>query len=210
MRYIALMPLLLGTAIAAPYELISKRELKDREWGHSKKTGCPAHLEAGEFEYPHYITHISAKEPDKAFGPTQHGVFTPNDISTVFSFDIPASRVDANYTLEFLFPLRYQLTTSSFSYSGGGSFFFTGYQAGSCPGPETTYNNQPQLGPYPPFPPIHMEPGYAYTIDVGPCFVASGTCVAGVTSTNDTHFSYFQDYDDCPIGIYTAYNYGLP
>ncbi len=30
------------------------------------------------------------------------------------------------------------------------------------------------------------------------------------TSTNDTYFTYFQDYDDCPIGIYTAYSYGLP
>src|SRR3954463_10750495 len=60
-----------------------------------------------------------------------------------------------------------------------GSFFFTGYTPGSCPGPQTTYNNQPAPGPFPAFPPIHMEPGNAYTIDIGPCFVGAGTCVAG-------------------------------
>lgn len=71
-------------------------------------------------------------------------------------------------------------------------------------------SNQPAPGPFPAFPPIHMEPGYAYTIDVGPCFVGAGTCVAGLTSTNDTSLSFFQDYDNCPIGIYTTYSYGLP
>ncbi|KAJ2975842.1 hypothetical protein NUW58_g8245 [Xylaria curta] len=210
MRYAILVPCLLGTAIAAPYELISKRALNDNEWGRRDQTGCPAYLEKDQFEYPHYITQISARQPNKAFGPSYDGIFTPNDISTIFSFDIPFSRADANCTLEFLFPRINQLKTSSFSYKGSGTFFFTGYKAGSCPGPTTTFNNQPELGPYPPFPPIHMEPGYAYTIDVGPCFVAAGTCVAGVTSTNDTYFSYFQDYDECPIGIYTAYSYGLP
>ncbi|KAI1120148.1 GPI anchored cell wall protein [Nemania abortiva] len=210
MRYTVFVPFLLSSVIAAPYELISKRELKDGEWGHSKKTGCPAYLKEGQFEYPHYITQISAKQPNRAFGPSYEGIFTPNDISTIFSFDIPASRADANCTLEFLFPSRDQLKTSSFKYEGGGTFLFTGFNPGSCPGPKTTFNNQPAPGPFPPFPPIHMEPGYAYTIDIGPCFVSAGTCAAGVTSTNDTHFSFFQDYNNCPIGIYTAYSYGLP
>ncbi|KAI1198775.1 GPI anchored cell wall protein [Nemania serpens] len=210
MKCATLIPFLLSAVAAAPYELISKRELVDHEWSRSKKTGCPAYLQEGQFEYPHYITQISASKPDKAFGPKFNGLFTPNDISTIFSFDIPASRRDANCTLEFLFPRRDQLRTSSFTYKGEGTFSFTGYKAGSCPGPETTFNNQPALGPYPPFPPIHMEPGYAYTIDVGPCFVSAGTCVAGFTSTNDTYFSYFQDFNDCPIGVYTSYSYGLP
>ncbi|KAI1189464.1 GPI anchored cell wall protein [Nemania serpens] len=209
MKYATLIPFLLSVVTAAPYELISKRELVDHEWGLSKKTGCPAYLQAGQFEFPHYVTQISAKNPNKAFGPQFNGVFTPNDISTIFSFDIPASRQDANCTLEFLFPRPEQLSTSSFTYKGEGTFFFTGYKAGSCPGPHTTFNRQPALGPYPPFPPIHMEPGYAYTIDVGPCFVGAGTCVAGFTSTNDTYFSYFQEFGDCPIGIYTSYSYGL-
>ncbi|KAI1264322.1 GPI anchored cell wall protein [Xylariaceae sp. FL1019] len=195
--------------MAAPYELISKRAWVDHEWTRNKVTGCPGYLQEGQYEFPHYITQISKKQPDKAFGPRYNALFTPNDVSTVFSFDVPASRADANCTLEFLFPRKSQLQTSSFHYKGAGTFSFTGYDPGSCPGPMTTYNNQPAPGPFPAFPPIHMEPGFAYTIDVGPCSIGAGSCVAGVTSTNDTHFSFFQDRDECPIGIYTTYSYGL-
>lgn len=207
MKSIAVLPLLVATGLSAPGDLLSKRVLRDDEWTRDESTGCPATLTEGQFEFPHYITQISAAEPDRAFGPQYDGVFTPNDVSSIFSFDIPADRANYTCTLEFLFPLESQLRTSSYSYSGGGSFFFTGYAAGDCPGPETTYNNQPALGPYPPFPPVHMEPGFAYTIDVGPCFVSAGTCVAGMTSTNDTTFSFFQDYDECPIGLYTSYSH---
>jgi hypothetical protein len=199
---------LLSTVTAAPWELLSKRALTPRDI--NPRTDCPGYLTPGQFEFPHYITQISKSNPDKAYGPQYFGKFTPNDVSSIFSFDIPASRTDANCTLEFLFPAQKQLKTSSFTYSGGGSFFFTGYNPGSCPDGKTTYNNQPKPGPFPAFPPIHMEPGYAYTIDVGPCFVGAGTCVAGLTSTNDTNFDFFQDYDNCPIGIYTTYSYGLP
>lgn len=173
---------ILSAVAAAPFELIAKRELREGEYKRDKATGCPAYLTEGQFEFPHYITQISKNNPDKAYGPQYFGRFTPNDVASIFSFDVPASRADANCTLEFLFPKQEQLTTSSYSYSGGGSFFFTGYNPGSCPGPQTTWNNQPAPGPFPPFPPIHMEPGYAYTIDVGPCFVGAGTCVAGSKS----------------------------
>ncbi|KAK5089168.1 hypothetical protein LTR05_003392 [Lithohypha guttulata] len=201
---------LAGVITAAPWQLVNKRELGDHEWTRSKRDGCPGYLTPGQFEFPHYITQVSKANPDKAYGPQYNGVFTPNDVASIFSFDVPASRADANCTLEFLFPKQSQLKTSSYTYSGPGSFFFKGYNPGSCPGPQTTWNNQPQPGPFPDFPPIHMEPGFAYTIDVGPCFVGAGTCVAGMTYTNDTHFEFFQDYDECPIGIYTSYSYGLP
>ncbi|KAL7619500.1 hypothetical protein AAE478_010040 [Parahypoxylon ruwenzoriense] len=184
---------------AVPFGLISKRPLEDQQWTRSKRDGCPAYLEEGQFEFPHYITRVSRSEPDRAFGPQYNGLFTPNDISSIFSFDVPASRADANCALEFFFPRQNQLNTSAFMYEGGGTFFFTGYEAGSCPGPETTFNNQPKVGPHPPFPPIHMEPGYAYTIDVGPCFVAAGNCVGGIISTNDTTFEFFQDTDDLEV-----------
>ncbi|OTA99163.1 hypothetical protein M426DRAFT_49582, partial [Hypoxylon sp. CI-4A] len=162
------------------------------------------------YDSPSYITYISQSEPDRAFGPQYNSIITPNEISSVFNFDVPASRSDANCTLEFLFPRQDQLRTSGFKYDGPGSFAFTGYLAGSCPGPETTYNNQPTAGVFPPFPPIHMEPGYAYTIDVGPCTFAAGTyallMLIQATSSNDTTFEFFQNDDDCPIGIYTAYS----
>lgn len=234
MRNIITFSLFFASGLAKPFELISKRPLGRSEWAPSKRTGCPAYLPDGEYEFPHYITQISASQPDKSFGPQYDGVFTPNDISSIFSFDIPASRTDWNCTLEFLFPSQSQLKTSSYTYSGGGTFVFTGYLAGSCPGPQTTYNNQPTPGIYPAFPAVHMEPGYAYTLDVGPCFVSAGTCVAGckcppmkytfalpcfvsvsnlytVTSTTDTNFEFFQDIGDgangdCPIGIFTTYS----
>ncbi|KUI52584.1 hypothetical protein VP1G_00273 [Cytospora mali] len=176
--------LFLPTALSAPFELLSKRPLASHEWTRSTspnqpRANCPALLTTGEFEYPHYITQISASQPDKAYGAQYDGVFTPNDVSTIFSFDIPADRTDANCTLEFIFPNQEDLVTSSYSISGGGTFVFEGYAPGSCPGSETTYNNQPAPGPFGAFPAVHLEPGYAYVLDVGPCFVGAGTCVAG-------------------------------
>lgn len=173
--------LFFATGLASPFELISKRPLvrADVDSSPLKRTACPAYLPVGEYEFPHYITQISASQPDKSFGPQYNGLFTPNDISSIFSFDIPASRADWNCTLEFLFPSQSQLKTSSYTYSGAGTFVFTGYLAGSCPGSQTTYNNQPTPGKYPAFPPVHMEPGYAYTLDIGPCYISAGTCVAG-------------------------------
>ncbi|KAK5275434.1 hypothetical protein LTR40_013040, partial [Exophiala xenobiotica] len=110
-----------GLVAAYPGEVLRKRALSERD------SACPRELEAGQFEFPHYITQISKSEPDKSFGPQYNGVFTPNDIASIFSFDVPASRADANCTLEFIFPLKSQLKTSNFEYEGGGSFFFTGY-----------------------------------------------------------------------------------
>ncbi|KAI0018875.1 GPI anchored cell wall protein [Xylariomycetidae sp. FL0641] len=214
MKCLLALSLALSSVLAAPYELISKRRLGDHEWTRSGKDGgggCPAYLAPGQYESPHYITQVSAARPDAAYGAQGGGRFTPGDVASIFRFDVPADRAGANCTLEFLFPRRDQLAaTSGFAYRGGGSFFFAGYAPGDCPGPHTTWNNQPAPGPFPPFPPVHMEPGFAYTIDVGPCSVGAGTCVAGMTSTNDTFFSYFQDSDECPIGIYTSYSYGLP
>lgn len=175
MKYLFTIAALASAAVAAPWQLINKRELKDGDWTR-RDDGCPGTLTTGQFEFPHWITHVSKANPDKAYGLSYNGLFTPNDIGTIFSFDVPASRADANCTLEFLFPKQSQLRTSSYTYSGPGSFFFKGYNPGSCPDASTTYNNQPKPGPFPDFPPIHMEPGFAYTVDVGPCFVGSGTC----------------------------------
>lgn len=161
--------------------LVRRRPLLDHEWQPNKRDGCPGYLTEGEYVAPHYITHISQQQPDKAFGPQCYGLFTPNDVSSIFAFNIPADRADANCTLEFLFPQTHQLLSSSFTYSGGGSFVFTGYDPGACPDASTTFNNQPPSTMFPPFPPIHMEPGYAYTIDVGPCTFSAGRCVSGGT-----------------------------
>jgi hypothetical protein len=178
-KVLPLIAVLLATVFAMPFQQISKRALPSFPYNHYKRDGCAAYLTPNEFEFPHYITQISSVNPDRSYGPSYFGNFTPNDISTIFAFDIPASRADANCTLEFLFPARDQLYTSNYTYEGGGTFFFVGYNVGSCPGPATTFNSQPQRGEFPPFPVLHMEPGFAYTIDIGPCFVSAGSCVSG-------------------------------
>jgi hypothetical protein len=63
-----------------------------------------------------------------------------------------------------------------------------------CSGPATTYNNQPAPGPYPAFPPVHMEPGFVYTLETGPCFVGAGTCVAGSEYPLCLLFSFLQAF----------------
>jgi Ubiquitin 3 binding protein But2 C-terminal domain len=195
----SLIPLfgLLATAAAAPFELVSSRPLTERQ------TGCPRDLPVGNFEFPHLIVPISKANPDRAYGISYDGIITPGDMASIFQFDIPAYRAGQNCTLEFLFPSQSQLTTSSYTYQGPGTFEFSGYAAGSAATAYTTYNQQPPVGPYPPFPPIHMEPGNAYTIDVGPCVPG---VVGGLTGSNDTTLIFFQDYGTCPIGVYVAYS----
>ncbi|KAK8016578.1 hypothetical protein PG993_014767 [Apiospora rasikravindrae] len=196
-----------------PTHQVRRRPLLDHEWAplpRDSGAGCPAYLTPGEYEFPHYITQISATQPDRAFGPSLHGKFTPNDVSSLFSFDIPADRANANCSLVFLFPRKEQLKTSSYVYNGPGTFVFTGYDPGYCPDGSTTFNKQPPSTMFPPFAPLHMEPGFAYTIDVGPCSFSAGKCVSGKTSTPDTYFEFFQNSDECPIGVFTTYSYGLP
>ena len=138
---------LLTSVAAAPWSLLHKRGLEENEWLRDKRDDCSAYLTLCEFESPDYITQVSKVYPDKAYGPQHNGVFTADGIGSIFSFDIPSSKTDANCTLEFLFPKQSQLTTSSYTYSGGGSFFFKGYNPGSCPNDKTTWYNQPSPGP---------------------------------------------------------------
>ena len=83
--------------------------------------------------------------------------------------------------VEFLFPRRDQVTTTSwFSYRGGGTFAFTFAALDACAGPGTAFDDLASPpGTLVAFPPVHMEPGHAYAIDVGPCAQFAGKCVAG-------------------------------
>lgn len=199
----ALLPL-----ISAVPTTVRRRALHQRDYPISNATSCPRLLPAGNYESPSMIVPISQDNPDKQFSTSPVAVFTANDMSTIFNFEIPPERAGQNCTLEFLFPLPSQLAPgASYLYSGAGTFFFTGYEAGSGPNQNTTFATQPPLGPYPPFPPVHMSPGNAYTIDVGPC--VAGTVVAGLTGTNDTTFVFQPDDGStdgsCPIGVFVAY-----
>ena len=68
-----------------------------------------------------------------------------------------------------------------------------------------TVNKQPPPGPFPPSPNVNIQPGSYHSIDNQPCYVpvpGQGTLLSGKICSNDTYFSYFQDSDPCPIGIY--------
>lgn len=68
---------IVGIVAAYPGK-VTKRELTEKDI--DARTGCPRTLTPGEYEFPHYITQISEKHPNKAFGPSYDGIFTPNDI----------------------------------------------------------------------------------------------------------------------------------
>ena len=190
---LALCALSTTAAAAAPRAtMIARRRLLepgDAAAAHWKQAGdCPRRLEEegeGGFAAPDYMTRVSAREPGRAFGPQYEGAFTPGDLATVYGFRVPAARRGERCALEFLFPRRDQVeATSWLEYRGAGTFVFSLVAAGpgACPGPGTTFDDifsattadEPTA-----FPPVHMEPGNAYAIDVGPCAPLAGKCVAG-------------------------------
>jgi hypothetical protein len=114
--------------------------------------------------------------------------------------------VGKDCTLEFLFPALGQ-THTPYVYIGPGHFTFTGYAIGSGATEKTTYNDQPPAGPSPPTPPSVLEPGHAYTINVGSCGIQPGMSsmeVSGKLCSNDTTFSYYQNDNECPIGFFVT------
>ena len=170
----------------------------------SKRDACPRDLPAPPgFEFPHLIVPVSKDHPEEVFPNTFFPVITPNDLGTVFNFDILHD--DRICELGFYFPKQEQLTTSSFTYSGLGTFEVVinepgdGAQSGF-----TTWNRQPAPGPYAGFPKIiHMSPGNYYSLFIGKC--AAGVWSVTISSIDST-FGWFQDYGTCPIGPFVTYN----
>lgn len=196
---------LIAASSATP--VVRTRPLTPREndMALKQRDSCPMDLQP-DFLFPHLIVPISAKNPNTKYGTVFSPIFTPNDFCTIFNFDVPVSAAGKNCTLEFLFPTQSELQTSSFTIDGPGDFIFTGYAPGSGATLDTTFNNQPAPGPFPPFPPLVLKPGNAYIIDVGPCVIVDNapTVVSGKTCTSDTYFTYFQDFNPCPIGLYVG------
>jgi len=186
---------LVGTSVA----------LVPRSQPIAARDDCPADLQA-DFLFPHLIVPISAANPDTMYGDVLSPIITPNDLCTTFNFDVPASANGLYCTLEFYFPTQAELVTSSYTEQGPGDFTFTGYNPGSGVTDETTYNTQPPSTEFPPFPPLQLLPGNYYLIDDGPCVIINNasTVVSGKICSNDTLFTYFQDYNPCPIGIYVG------
>lgn len=203
MKPLALLPILLTTAFSSPVplEIISSRPLPPRG------LSCPP---GGTLPYSHLnptlMVPIAASAPKHAFGGTKTPLITPNDFCTIFDLSIPPSGVGKTCTLEFLFPALGQ-THTPYVYIGPGHFTFTGYAIGSGATEKTTYDDQPPAGPSPPTPPSVMEPGHAYTINVGSCGIQPGVNsleVSGKLCSNDTTFIYYQNDNECPIGFFVT------
>lgn len=156
---------------------------------------CPTNL-SGAYEYPHLIVPVSKASPNKAYGTSYNGEVTPNDISSIFNFDIPASDSGKTCSLVFLFPEQSQLETSSYTISGNGVIDFASLK--SVATSSTDYNNQPavasDLGTF------TVAPGNSYLISTFSC--PSGQAVAYEMSSATTSLTYFQDYNPSPIGLY--------
>ncbi|KAI9657308.1 MAG: hypothetical protein M1821_002988 [Bathelium mastoideum] len=169
---------------------------------HYINSTCPAYLPS-KFLFPNLIVPVSQKKPDTAYGTVYSPKVSPNDFCTIFNLHIPPWAHHKACTLEFLFPRREQLETSSFTYNGPGHFTFTGFPEGTGARAHTTWNTRPRNGRTAP---RVLEPGNAYTIYSGSCDVGRGQTleVSGMMCSNDTSFQYFQDFNPCPIGIYVT------
>ena len=168
---------------------------------------CPAYLPPSpNYEFPHLSIPISQSNPDATFPNTYTPYVTADDISMVFDFDIPDSRQGQSCTIEFLLPNRSQLSTSDFHLSRvNGTYIFSlsVLGTGAVEG-ETTFNNQIlQANPHG-FPrTIQMQPGHAYVL-------GTTICVPGrfglTMSSPDSDLTWFQDWGQCPIGVFITYS----
>jgi hypothetical protein len=165
----------------------------------NRQPGCPKDLPAlPGFEFPHLIVPISKAHPDAANPNTYFPVISPDDLATVFNFDILNG--DQTCELGFYFPYQDQLETSSFTfngpYAGPATFVVQINQLGiGATDGFTTWNNQPGPAFYEGFPKtLTMAPGNYYSL-------WTGACPAGLwsitISSPDSNFCWFQDYNPC-------------
>ena len=157
---------------------------------------CPADLPS-DYQFPHLIVPVSKSKPDQAGGTAFNGVIN-SDTSTIFNFDIPSSYSGKQCKLEFLFPVQSQLQTSSYTFSGDGVLDFV--ELDTVATTSTTYNRAgggKDQGQY------TITPGSATTIVTAEC--PAGQAVSfEVKAVSGTSFTFFQDYNPCPIGLYVV------
>lgn len=152
---------------------------------------------------PAFLLTVSQKYPDRAFPASQSAIVTPNDKCTLTRFDIPASAQNKTCSLALFLGPCGQNTYEE----GPGNIIFQGNTGVRYPVPgETTWNNQPPLGP--PFTDAPLiKLGNAYRLGGGPCDYTPGkafTSVGGSICSNNTKLSFTESdggYGKCPIGF---------
>ncbi|KAI1334507.1 ubiquitin 3 binding protein But2 C-terminal domain-containing protein [Xylariaceae sp. FL0016] len=163
-------------------------------------TSCPAAgvTNAGQFNRPRLIIPVDSSSPDTAAGTSYNGTASPS-VSTIFTFDIPASAAGKKCNVWFLFPAKSTLETAGFDFSGSGALNFSLLNGGTTT--DTTYSNMPSpvgdLGQY------TVAPGNDYLITSYGCPTGSAMSVEmAIVSGGDTRLSFFQDYNPCPLGLF--------
>lgn len=139
-----------------------------------RQSGCPKDLPpAPGFEFPHLILPVSKAHPDVPGTNSYFPNITPNDLATVFNFDVLHG--DRHCELGFYFPRQDQLETSSFTFNGpyAGPATFTFQINGAGTGAQdgiTTWNNQPAPAIHESFPKtLDLNPGNYYSLWTGAC-----------------------------------------
>ena len=139
---------------------------------------------------------MDSSQPDTPLG-NGYNAEVSSTLSTIFNFDIPSSYAGETCTLVFAFPSQSQLTTSSYNATGSGSIDFA--QLSGPATQTTTASNVPtvmsDLGAQ------AVSPGNSYTITSGPC-AAGQTVTYEMSSIGGYSLEYFQDYNECPIGLW--------
>jgi hypothetical protein len=191
--------MLVSLAVAAPAALVNR----DEKCPIVPQVAPTGQLPPGTLS-PAFLLPISQRKPDRAYPGGQKAIVTPHDKCTLTRFDIPASAQNKTCSLTLFLG---GCGEGEFE-KGPGNIIFQGNLGVRYPVPgQTTWNNQPPLGP--PFqdaPLINL--GKAYRLGGGPCDYTPGkafTSVGGSICSNDTTLSFTQSdggHGKCPIGFH--------
>ncbi|KAI9665174.1 MAG: hypothetical protein M1831_002184 [Alyxoria varia] len=156
---------------------------------------CPLDLPP-TFEFPHYMVPVDTSKPEYTSPNSYHGYVSPTS-TTILTFDIPPSLSGRTCHAYFALPKHGQMETSEFTLSGSGSFEFA-----ELAGPALAHGLKPAD-----IPATERHLGSWTPTEGSVHEVASGMCNAGgrVTfsmASKGLNFSWFQDYNPCPIGLY--------
>ncbi|KAF2249590.1 hypothetical protein BU26DRAFT_565225 [Trematosphaeria pertusa] len=205
---LALVYTLLSSVATSPLQPLALRHAG----ALSPRDDCPQ-FQSREFLVPQLIVPISASQPDRQFGFVSNPIITPNDICTIFNLYIPGTATGRTCTLEFLL---HALSSANppYSYSGSGSFSFSGY-VGYGATAMTTWKTQPLPGDLRYNPPNQtIVPGNRYVLNQpypGSCLVNGSMSyleVGGRLCSSDTSLTYFQDWNRCPTGFLVEISLG--
>ncbi|OQD81263.1 hypothetical protein PENANT_c028G00332 [Penicillium antarcticum] len=162
----------------------------------SSSGSCPTNLNSGDYQYPHLIIPVDSTKPNDAAGTSYNGTVS-STVSTAFNFDIPESYAGKTCSLVFLFPLKKDLETTDYTFSGDGKIDFA--KLSSVVSEKTTSNNMPSvaqdLGD------ITISPGNGYVVSSFSC--PAGTTVAyEMKEAGSTNINWFNDWNPSPLGLF--------